>query len=106
MGWHCFGVKFEGHRARLHGEFNDQEFAELTAKGLPLGWFAWHFENTENIDNSKRVQEVAKLPVLTGGNPYWSTVVPNGHVMAKPYLKEYLRTGRDPLLNPTCEPAE
>lgn len=95
MPQHCFGVRLNGKTYRLSGEFDDEQFQELTQKGLPPRWVAWHFSEGENVTNSERARQVLALEPLTGGNPYWCTVEPPGHVRAEPYLRHWLKTGQD-----------
>lgn len=78
MGVHYFGKKMDGKLARFFGSFSDDEFEALIQENgleLPKGWKAWHFDDHENITNSKRVQAFAKLPeikVLHWSGVYYS----------------------------------
>lgn len=98
MGLHVFGVKINGKLGRLEGSVDDKRFEELTARGLPIGWVAWHFEDGENVENSVKAKAVYKLPVVVGGNPFWCTTIPANHTLAEPYLEHYVKTGMDLIL--------
>lgn len=82
MGKHYFGLKEGDFRGRFFRGFNDDEFEEMVFKQLggvlPKGVFAWHLEDGENIHNSKRVQAIAKLPMVTGAVGNW--LDPNIHL--------------------------
>lgn len=67
MSVHYFGKKIDGTMARFFGNFSDDEFEEIIQQIggiLPKEWKAWHFEENEDITNSKRVQAFAKLPEI------------------------------------------
>lgn len=62
---HFFGIRLDdGKLARFSMPVRDAEFQALTAKGLPVGWVAWHIPDGENVDNSERCRELAKLPIV------------------------------------------
>lgn len=61
---HYLGRRLSGKLARFTSPLSDKEFYALTSEGLPPGWVAWHLEPGENIDNSQRVQELSRLPVV------------------------------------------
>ncbi|MEC0136149.1 hypothetical protein P4H94_04505 [Paenibacillus macerans] len=75
MGKHFFGIKEGNYRARFFKEYSDEEFYDLVLNDLggdlPRGVFAWHLEDGEDIHNSKRVQAIAKLPIVTGAFGNW-----------------------------------
>ncbi|WP_163860367.1 hypothetical protein [Paenibacillus elgii] len=67
MGVHYFGMKIDGKRCRFFGRFSDDEFeAAVKQVGgeLPKKWVAWHFNDGEDISNSKRVQAFAQIPEI------------------------------------------
>lgn len=74
MGKHYFGLKDGTFRGRFVKRFSDEEFEALLKElggELPNGVFAWHLEDGENINNSKRVQDIAKLPLVKGSTGNW-----------------------------------
>lgn len=72
MAKHIFGRRIDGKLGRFVGEYDDEKFQELTKDGLPAGWVAWHFEEGETYDNSKRARAVAKVPVIVDFFGYWA----------------------------------
>lgn len=76
MSKHFFGIKLGDQRGRFYKEFTDQEFDALVfgqlGGRLPVGVFAWHLGDNEDITNSLRVQEIGKLPIVTSSwGGYW-----------------------------------
>ena len=64
---HVVGRHLYGERVRYYGGVNDEEFErEIASKGLPSGWFAFHF-NVKECEGaaSLRVQAIRKLPIAT-----------------------------------------
>ncbi|MBT2293123.1 hypothetical protein J7E73_29220 [Paenibacillus albidus] len=69
MTKHFFGKTENEVRMRFLKKFTDEEFDKLMTElngELPKGVFAWHLEDGETIENSMRVQAIAKLPLATG----------------------------------------
>lgn len=69
MTKHFFGRVENKFRQRFLKEFTDAAFYQLMNElegELPKGIFAWHLAETETIQNSKRVQAMAKLPIAVG----------------------------------------
>lgn len=64
MGNHYLGKRINGNLARFHGSISDSDFAEIANRGLPIGWVAWHVEDSENRHNSPRVAEFARRPLI------------------------------------------
>lgn len=61
---HYFGIRLNGKLSRFCSPVQDEEFRALTSRGLPVGWVAWHIRDGENVDNSERCRELAKLPIV------------------------------------------
>ncbi|MEK5235488.1 hypothetical protein NST99_07290 [Paenibacillus sp. FSL L8-0470] len=82
MAKHFFGLKDGDFRGRFPQQFSEEEFEELVfvqlGGELPKGVFAWHLEDGETLENSKRVQAIAKLPIVTG--PFGNWLNPKTHL--------------------------
>lgn len=67
MANHYLGKRIDGRLTRFTQGFNDEQFEAMLERiggNLPVGWVAWHFNDDETIRRSKRVQAVAKHPVI------------------------------------------
>ena len=68
---HIIGIIVEGQRGRFVQEYGDEAFYALPYISrwgcLPDGLIAWQLEAGENIENSERVREIAKLPIAYVG---------------------------------------
>jgi len=76
--------------------FGDDEFDRIAAVGLPSGFVAYHLEDDETIENSERVQELAKLPTCI--SPFGGRNVPFLSFMAEAepgWSREYWKKVRE-----------
>jgi hypothetical protein len=68
---HIIGIIVEGQRGRFVQEYSDEAYYALPYIRLwgclPNCLFAWHLNDGENIENSQRVREIARLPVAYMG---------------------------------------
>jgi hypothetical protein len=63
---HHLGMRVDGQIGRFaNGGMTEEEFAELTRRGLPKGWVAWH-AGTVNPD---ALRKVPLVEVLGAGVP-------------------------------------
>lgn len=68
MSVHIIGMTTEEGRGRFAKQFTDEEFYRLPYIRefgcVPSGFFAWHLEETENVETSERVRMIAELPYV------------------------------------------
>ncbi|WP_088834386.1 hypothetical protein [Paenibacillus tyrfis] len=67
MGKFYLGTKNNGVMCRFWRGLSEEEFVDTAiALGgtLPKGFIVWEFNEGENIRTSKRVQEIADLPLV------------------------------------------
>lgn len=74
MSVHMIGMTTGEGRGRFAKQYTDAEFYRLPFIReygcVPPGFFAWHLEETENVETSERVRMIAELPYVvleTGG---------------------------------------
>lgn len=80
-GVHYFGLVERGNRSRFYKEYSETEFEQLLEEidgELPKGIIAWHLEENEVHTRSKRVQAIAKLPIVKG--PIGNWIEPSTHI--------------------------
>lgn len=70
MGKHFLGTKIDGKMGVFKTHcWNDEEFEKLVQEiggFLPPHWVAWHLEDNETIQNSKKAQRLGELPSVIG----------------------------------------
>lgn len=63
MATHFLGKKIGYVLTRFIKPLNDEQFNEVSERGLPDGWVAWHLEDGEDVDNSERVKALSERPI-------------------------------------------
>lgn len=75
---HIIGKRINKQYGRFKQVLDDAEFDAIIKEiggHLPPGYVAWHISEREERKNSKRLQRLKKLPLVTKPNIF----SPNGH---------------------------
>jgi len=106
MGVHYLGKRIDGKIGRFGARFTDDEFEALVKRiggYLPKGWVAWHFNEGETAHTSKRVQQVAKCPLILWESPMYGRTHPSKEKLEEIMIEELRGGGGAPKERVRCE---